>query len=26
MSESQKHTADQVFREDANRGAPAQHG
>jgi nitric oxide reductase large subunit len=26
MSESQKHTADQVFREDANRGAPAQPG
>jgi len=26
MSEAQKHTADQVFREDANRGNPAQHG
>jgi periplasmic protein CpxP/Spy len=26
MSESQKHTADQVFRQDANRGAQAQRG
>jgi hypothetical protein len=26
MSQSQKQTADQVFREDANRGAQAQHG
>jgi hypothetical protein len=26
MSPSQKQTADQVFREDANRGGQAQHG
>lgn len=26
MSENQKHTADQVFREDANRGAQASRG
>jgi periplasmic protein CpxP/Spy len=25
MSQSQKHTADQVFRDDAHRGDPAQH-